>query len=205
MVTKILVLIAITFVAQVSTKSMNQTYDVTCDPQNNTESPQMACQSESLETIAAHIEVLMNLHVNLKIDELHLTSQVNFTNLSSLVIIGEPSLTTIICKISDNSSRGAGIILNEIAEISLKNLRLSFCGSYYINKFRENKTFISALTLVHCQSVEMKRITIIQSKGIGLLILNHHRGEVNISSSEFKENELSPKYTDKSIIICDPL
>lgn len=199
MVTKILVLIAITFVAQVSTKSMNQTYDVTCDPQNNTESPQMACQSESLETIAAHIEVLMNLHVNLKIDELHLTSQVNFTNLSSLVIIGEPSLTTIICKISDNSSRGAGIILNEIAEISLKNLRLSFCGSYYVNKFRENKTFISALTLVHCQSMEMKRITIIQSKGIGLLILNHHRGEVNISSSEFKENELSPKYTDKSI------
>ena len=193
MVTKVLVLITIMFVAQVST----ETYDVNCDPQTNTEFPKVLCQSESLETIAAHAQVLTNLHINLKVHELQLTSQVNFTNLSSLVIIDEPNLTTLIC----NSSRdnGAGIVLSETAEITLKNLHLKFCGSYYVNKFRDNKVFTSALTLVHCITVEMSGIIIAQGKGIGLMILNHHKGEVNINSSEFKENELSPEYTEKSI------
>ena len=70
------------------------------------------------------------MHINLKAHELQLTTQVNFTNLHSLVIIGEPSLTTIICKISDNSSQsaGAGLVPSEITEINLKNLRLIFVG-----------------------------------------------------------------------------
>ena len=204
MVTKALVFLAIThaILNQVSTsiEQMNQTFDITCDPLNNTESLKL-CESKSLETIAACTEVLTNLRINLKTHELHLTTQVNFTNLSSLMIIGEsePSSTTIICRVSDDSSRGAGIILSEIAEMTLKNLRLSFCGSYYVNKYRSNKTFSSALALFHCQSVEMNRVNITQSKGIGLLILNHHSGKVKISSSEFKENALPQEYIANSV------
>ena len=64
MVTKALVFLAIThaILNQVSTsiEQMNQTFDITCDPLNNTESLKL-CESKSLETIAACTKVLTNL------------------------------------------------------------------------------------------------------------------------------------------------
>ena len=190
--------------AILSTKQMhsNQIFNITCDPLN-VESPK-SCESESLEAIAAQTdsEVLINyLHINLKTSKLHLKTQVNFSNFHALVIIGasEQRLTTINCTIGDGGNRGAGLILNKIAQVMLKNLRLISCGSHYVNRYRRNKIFSSAMVLFHCQSVEMNSVTITQSKGIGLLILNHHSGKVNISSSEFKENILPQENITNSV------
>ena len=196
-----LVFITILHHVILNTEQTNKTFDITCDPLSNTESPK-SCKNESLETIAAYARLPTNLRINLRANEIQLTTQVNFTNLSSLEIIGESELnsTTIICNSSDHSNRGAGIVMNEIAEITLKNLRLSFCGSFYVNNYRsDHKTLSSALVLFHCQCVEMHRVTITRSKGIGLLILNHHSGQVNIKSSKFKGNVLPREYLTNSI------
>ena len=175
-----------------------QVFDITCDPLKNTES-QQTCRCESLESISAHIKDLTNLCINLKTRELELNTPVHFTNLSFLNITGEPGLTTITCKVSDSSSRGTGIVLSEIVEITLKNLHLISCGSFYLNKFRSNKTFSAAITIFHSQNVEMNSMAITQSKGLGLMILNHQGGKVNIKSSQFKENELPQEYIAKSV------
>ena len=57
-----------------------------------------------------------------------------------------------------------------------------------------NRIFMSALTLVYCSNVEINSLIIEKSRGVGLTILNHQGGRVNINSPIFKENELPQEY-----------
>ena len=164
----------------------SQNFNITCD-YHDLES----CQSPSLEEIANMVmgQSYSDLMIDIKVLELYLNTTVSFTNLSSLTISGEPDVTTIIC--TSNSS-GAGFVLTDIlGKVLLSNLNLKSCGSLFKNVFKDNQIFISALTLVHCSNTEINSLVVERSRGLGMTILNHQGGRVNINSSIFEENQLS--------------
>lgn len=182
----------------ISNKQLNQTkqvFNITCDPLIN----ETDCQSKTLESIAVLVQQESDIVINLKISMLKLYDTVKFSNLSSLTISGIPGLTTIVCSASEgtcNSTIGAGILLSDISgTLILENLNMSFCGSLFKNRFRRNQTFSSALTLIQCRDLEINRLVIGTSEGVGLMILNHLSGKVNIRSSIFSENKLPLRYS----------
>ena len=154
-------------------------YNITCD--SNSEED---CQDKSLETIAAKIDEL-NVKINIKIPELKLSASVSFTSLNSLIIDGISGLTHITC-IAGN----AGIVLKDVDKITLRNLNLTFCGHVGSERAYNGKKYSSALTIIHCEEVEINRLVIERSMGIGLMIIGHQGSIVNVSSSTFKENRL---------------
>ena len=161
-------------------------YNITCDSKSEEE-----CQSESLETIAKKVKKQMDVQIDIKTPQLQLNTTVNFTKLNSLRINGEPGSTNITCRADGNI--GAGIVLSGINDtISLNNLNLTSCGS----RVHHNHTFISALTILHCRNVELNGLVIARSRGIGLTLLIHKGGRVNVISTVFKENKLPQEYID---------
>ena len=173
-------------------------FDVSCD--QNSES-QRDCQNKSLETVAATVQenTYTDVQINVKIPQLHLKSTVNFTNLKTLTISGEPTPTTIICTAGDSHS--AGIVLDNITDtVTLNNLRQTFCGSRVIVNFDRiydetySKILSSALTIVHCHDMELEELIIERSRGNGLTIFNLQGGRVYIKSSIFIDNELPSEY-----------
>ena len=125
------------------------------------------------------------MQINIKTPEIILYTDINFTQLRSLSINGE---STIIC--SCDSIGGAGIVLHNITDtVTLNNLTLSHCGSKIVQR---NKTYSSALTLVHCENVEFNQINITQSKGIGLMMIDIKEGNESIRSSVFVGNTETP-------------
>ena len=168
-------------------------YNITCDP-NFEEN----CQSESLETIAAKIEDKYDLAVQININTswLKLNSAIKFRNFRSLAIngAGHGESTTIICKGTDENENNidAGIVLSDIADrIMLSNLKLTSCGSKRdMNQSSDTYcTGLSALTILHCNNVELRELIIERSVGTGLMILHHSGGRVSIISMILKENK----------------
>ena len=133
----------------------------------------------SLEKVARKLE--NDVHINIidiKILHVQLNQKLSFTNLTSLVINGEPGVTTITCT-SDN----AGIVLSDISDtVTLNNLSLLSCG---LQISHENVTYASALALLRCLNVELNNVAISNGTGLGLAILGHLGGEINILSSSF--------------------
>ena len=181
-----------------SNKAARLVYNIFCDPQNSTEPPQILnCKNKTLKEIASEVKELKYRYVQISINttQLLLNSNISFSNLTFLTINGaESDLTNIVCTASINAS--AGIVLSDIDSITLNNLKLTQCGSLIQSTFKENATFefSSALTMVRCKNVQVNRLTIAQSKGIGLKILNHQEGTVNVKLAVFKENALPPDY-----------
>lgn len=167
------------------------TFNITCDPQDRDGNN---CQSESLETIAAHISKKSNdgIQINIKIPQLKLTSNIEFTNISTLIINGALNKTTINCTANASDSASAGIVLTNIThKVMMKALRFTFCGSQTTDTLNKSQTYSSAISLLHCWNVELDDIIIEKSKGIGLSFVRHQGGRVNIRSAIFKENKLS--------------
>ena len=167
-----------------------QAFNITCDHNSHRN-----CQGETLEKIAATIREQTDVRIDIKTPYLLLNANVTFANLNSLVINGEPSLTTINCV----AVQSAGIVLNDIQKVTLNNLSLHFCGSV-ISRNVNNKTYSSALTIVHCKNIHITRLVIARSRGIGLTMLNYEDGEVSIKSAVFKENTQPKRYTMQSIM-----
>ena len=168
-------------------------FNISCDQRNS-----KSCQrpSKSLEEIADDVMGRANIDVliDIKVRKLYLNRAINFSNLRSLTINGEPDMAVIECSFSSNRS-DTGIILSDILdEVSLRNLKLISCGSLFKNVFKNNQTFMSALTLVHCSNVVFNLLVLESSRGIGLMIVNHKGGRVNINSSTFRENKLPQEY-----------
>ena len=178
-------------IAQNDSYGTKQVFNITCD-QNSYKK----CQDETLETVAAKIRKQIDLHINIKISYLQLNATVTFANLSSLMINGGPSLTTINC--TTNGIASTGIVLSDIEKVTLNNLSLIFCGSV-INR-NNNKNYSSALTIVRCKNLQVTGLVISRSRGIGLMILNYEDGEVNIKSAVFKENTQPKDYIRQSVI-----
>ena len=146
-------------------------FNITCDPKS-----EIDCQKESLETVVeeARKRKITDLEINIKIHHLQLDATLNFINLS-----GEPDLTNIVCTHGGNATR-AGIVLSGInGTVLLQNLNLSFCGLKIDGKFgRDNSKFYSALIISHCKNVELDKLVITKSKGLGLMMDNTQGGHV---------------------------
>ena len=202
MIFKVFIILAVGTAHAVSHfQETEMTFNVTCDPYNKKSRGE--CQNESLDAVAIEVKDQINaiVQINIKIPQLHLNSTINFNNLNSLTISGEPGSSTIICTAGGNTS--AGIVLNNITGIvTLRNLNLTFCGSKINTEVDSGphhhiiKTYNSALTIAHSRSVELNELVIAKSKGLGLTILDHQGGRVNVISTIFKENKVPQEYTD---------
>ena len=171
-------------------------FNITCDP--SIHSSQDQCTSDTLETIAANVSAEANatVQINIKIPILHLNANISFANLDLLTIRGEHNITEIAC--SGNSS--AGLVLSKITHISLQYLKLSYCGSQTIATYDKMQIFSSAVTINSCRNVEVHQIILERSRGIGLSIIYHQGGKVNITSSAFRENKLPLEYIESELV-----
>ena len=162
------------------------TYQIPC------ESAEHDCK-ESLEAIAANITEREDVHIDIKKPDLYLNENVTFNLLNSLIISGNPdSKTTINCT---ESSTNAGITLEKIANLTLKNLTLISCGAHFSLR---NKTYSSALRLLNCRDVNIEYLVITKSKGIGLTIHGHKEGRLCVAWSNFTNNRLLASEHNKS-------
>ena len=178
-----------------------QNFYITCDPHNDS-SQWKDCDSESLETIAAEVKKNADVQVYIKISLLRLTTNVNFTMLRSLTITGDPNGTTISCIAGSNTS--AGIMVTDVLhKITLSMFRLSFCGVHIKGKpvYHDiGPTFVSALTILRCYNIELNDVVIANNTGIGLSIVSHKGGVINITATIFKDNSLFTDYQMNSMM-----
>ena len=124
--------------------------------------------------------------INISVSSLHLNENVVFKNFDSLVIMGHPGHNTVIdCTILE---RKAGITFAEIKNVTLSDLNLTSCGSE-VTVSASELPYISALTVKTCNNLYFTNLSILKSQGIGLTILHHREGVVNISSSVFTDNK----------------
>ena len=179
-----------------------QVFNITCDPQDAILQEE-TCESESLETIADIVSKhkLLNVQINIQTARLKLTSNITFSALESLTISGYYGMASVICAAGSNTS--AGIILKDISGmITLNRLSLTFCGSYVAVQEHYNNgsnTYRSALAMLYCMNVQLNSMIINASRGLGLIILNHQGGRVNINSTIFKDNVLPQEYFQDSV------
>ena len=173
-----------------------KTFTVTCDPgpyynkhrcQNNTTLTGIAVSAKK----KSHAQI----NINIMIPVLYLNDAVRFSNLKSLSIISRLGSTAIMCPANNKAT--AGIILSNITDtIILKNLNLSLCG-YKVSETRPrvddniSENLTSALAIIHSRNVEMSQIVIANSSGLGLTILDHQGGKVELLSTIFQENKLT--------------
>ena len=144
--------------------------------------------------IAAILNKGDTVHIDIEASLLLLTENVTFKHLYALTVIGRfHSLSTISCKQPRNNY--PGIKLHNITNLTLKNLKLIYCGSQI--KIR-SKRYSSALILLYCNNVTMKNLLIAKSKGIGLTIINHQEGTVNVSGSNFTKNKIPRKFEGRT-------
>ena len=182
--------IRIVVVAMINLHTCNSSYNITCDAISEDD-----CQNNSLETLrqATRNDMGTDVQVNIKIPELTLNTNVSFINLKSLTITGIPGLTVITC------TANTGILLKDIDQVILRDLNLSFCGYVaLINVPGNGVHYSSALTIVDYEKMEIDRVVIEQSIGVGLLIIAHPGSKVNVTSSIFKGNQLLHTHSSAS-------
>ena len=167
---------------------------ITCDSLSQSD-----CQNDTLQTIAEQVEEQSDVNIDIRIPHIRLNSTLKFNNLNSLRISAGAGHVTVIACTDSHDGHSAGIVMRNISNlISLTNLTFSRCGSCVENVYTKGEFYCSALTIVSCRKFEAKWMTIEKSQGIGLMILNHKGGMVNIHSALFKENKLPQKYANES-------
>ena len=161
---------------------------------------QIPCRSaendckESLEEIAANTTEGTNVCIDIKKDHLYLNETIIFSGLNSLLISGNPNLSTVIdCS---RSTSNAGITLDNIANLTLKNLTLASCGAQFSLR---NKQYSSALRLTNCSDMNMEYLAITESRGIGLTIQSHTGGRFFVTWSNFTENRLPSELEEENV------
>lgn len=93
-------------------------------------------------------------------------------------------MTSIICTAGSNAS--AGIILSDIVGmITLNRLNITLYGCQVQERYYNGNvgTYWSALAMLYCMNVQLNRVIIAASRGLGLSILNHQGGRVNINAT----------------------
>lgn len=174
-----------------------EVFNITCDPRFS----ETDCQSESLEGIAEKVtnRAISDLEIRIKIHQLQLSTSLNFTNLSSLVIKGASAgMTNIICAHGGENSRGSIALSGISGTVILQNLNLRYCGSKIYSKTEEvysdvyHSWLYSALIISHCKNVEIDNIVIERSEGLGLVMSSAPGDYIIITSATFKENKLPP-------------
>ena len=124
--------------------------------------------------------------ININVAQLQLKTNATFFGLQALIISGNPDLnTTINCQTGNN----VGIVFSNITRLVLRELTVINCGK--LHGLGKHSMYSSAITILHCKDITLKRLTVPKSIGIGLMILDHQGGLVQVESSKFLENKLS--------------
>ena len=105
-----------------------------------------------------------------------------FSQLLHLSISGDSSLKTKITCTPD-----AGLELRSIESITVTNITISHCGALLSTTASQYK---SAVTILRGRDVKLTHIAIMNSIGVGLVILDHQGGNVHIETSMFVWNGL---------------
>ena len=116
--------------------------------------------------------------------QLILTGNITFSGVNCMTISGNADLNTnITCQ-----REFIGLVFDNIAMLMIQNLVVVNCGVIpTVGKF----AYSSAVAIIHCRNVTAVNLTIAESVGIGLSILRHQGGIVQITSSKFLENKVS--------------
>ena len=166
----------------------SETYTIECDP------AETDCNDEPLENLTARLSQQSDILIDIVAPQLQLDTNVTFSQLNSLSIIGHSNSTTINC-----TGDHTGLVLENITNLTLRNLILTQCGTFTQSKF--NRTYSSALIIQYGRNVNISALAIIKSRGVGLAILHHQEGKVTIKSTSFKDNELPQKYQTDTITL----
>ena len=141
------------------------------------------CSSLSLEQAARSIMENSSgcVRITIKTTELQLRTNVTFSRLESLTISGDPDLnTTVSCQGGDS----AGLAFSDLAALTIRKLTIAHCGAIL------NTYYSSAVTILHSRDVIIESLIVSKSKGIGLMIIDHQGGFIQIESSNFLENKI---------------
>ena len=163
-------------------------YQIPCNP------PQKIC-SDKLESIAGNLSPGSDVYINITVTTLHLERSVTFKKLRLLSINGSQNpLTRLIC---NSSQTYVGIAIERTENVSLKNLRVESCGTKFLFM---KKTYSSALLVKSCTYLSIDRVSVSNSRGIGLTIHRHCQGIVSITRTNFTGNTLPSEFLNRAVL-----
>ena len=145
--------------------------------------------SLSLEQIANNSENShRSLYINITTGHLSLISSITFLGYKSLTITGNTSHTAAVV-MTCQGGQSAGLTFSNITRLTLQGLTITNCGVISVNTV-ERLNFSSAITILYSKHVTLEDVIVINNRGIGLTILNHQGGLVDIKSSNFVGNKI---------------
>ena len=159
------------------------TYTIDCDQLlvNN-------CTSMSLEQISNCLESGHSYNIYISSIELNLNTTVTFSDAKYLSIAGSHMATTITCQ----GEKFAGLIFKNLERVAITGISVKNCGAIYrMWNFR----YSSAVIMVQNKDIEVEGITIANSSGIGLMIVDHQGGNIRFKFCNFFQNVLSENDT----------
>ena len=144
--------------------------------------------NDTLESIATNLSPGSDVYIDIYVTTLDLKRTITFKNLRSLSINGSQNTSTkIMCL---QMSLNIGIVIEGIENVSLTNLKVEACGTYF--KFI-GKKYTSALLMRNCTYVSINHVSVTDNKGIGLTIRRHCKGVISVFRSNFSGNNLPPE------------
>lgn len=161
------------------------------------------CQElENLSSIFSYLisasisEVNVTLFTSFSLAENVVLDDPRFENVSiSFIGVSKRETVIISCLRSVNHS-STGFYFGKIGSISLIDVTIENCG--LLKKIDTyNYSLTSALYFVSCLDITLRNITVRNSRGSGISLLNN-RGNVEISDSSFKGNKFSTEF-DKDL------
>ena len=116
----------------------------------------------------------------IKVSDFNLTNRIDISQNTGFIMTGDESGTSIWC--SDSS----GIILIDVANILLANLRFHQCG---VQHRHHDFNFNAAILMINCSNIHINNTVLNRTNGTGLVLLNSN-GYVQISNSGFHSGKL---------------
>ena len=132
-------------------------------------------------------------YIHINVSQLMLKTNFKLFELESLTITGNPDLnTTLTCE----KGNFTGLTFYSINRLELRQFTVVNCGGTFNH---ERSNYSSAITILHCRDFIASNLIIINSTGIGMTILDHQGGFVQITSSTFSGNKVPRNYSDHTI------
>ena len=148
------------------------------------------CKGTTLEQIANNVmaetavfesgTTLLEVEIIVLIPVLTIIERVNFSGIDSLSIKGNSSII-------DCTAKRAGLVFSDVSNLVLNNITVTNCGAEVRTAFTE---FSSAISIIQCGNVDINHVLITRNRGVGMIVIDHHGGTINIKSSNFTENTL---------------
>ena len=162
-------------------------YEIFCDPYFDHKCNHRL-SLELIANISENSHTIRSLYINITTSHLLLSSRITFLGYESLAITGNTSQSTAVI-ITCQGGQSAGLTFSNITRLILQRLTVKNCGAISVN-WVQGQNFCSAITILYGKHVTPEDMVVINNTGIGLTILNHQEGLVDIKSSNFTENKI---------------